>query len=270
VTDEGITTPTRRGGIRLNRVVFVLLLAVLAIMVVRLVVPKVQLILATTRSAPAYSPPVRAGQLVLGACTGGFYARDGSRIVLTMSAHCGDPGMTVTTDDGAVVGVEGPRAQLANCPAGRFCSPSDFMPMVLEAAQVPWGHLNLVDFTGGGYRTIAPGTAPLACGDIHVGDKVEVGGRNWYRSGKVIQLDQPYAFTTDVIFPCMFITDIEAGVGDSGGAVLVNGLPGGITAREIDGYLGFTPLAEGLANLNLTLCTDPDCGLAPPGGTGGG
>ena len=30
------------------------------------------------------------------------------------------------------------------------------------------------------------------------------------------------------------------------------------------GSLGFTPLAEGLAQLGLKLCTEPDCGLVPP------
>jgi hypothetical protein len=61
----------------------------------------------------------------------------------------------------------------------------------------------------------------------------------------------------------MVITDINAYLGDSGGAVLVNGLPAGTTAREIGGYLAFTPLAEGLENLALVLCTSPDCDLSP-------
>ena len=209
-----------------------------------------------------------AGQLLPANCTGGFYASDGEHIVLTMSAHCGVPGAAVNYADGVVIGVAGPRAQLADCPAGRFCSPSDLMPIVVEPSQIPWGHLNLVDFTGGGYRTIAPGTRPLACGDMHPGDSVEVDGRNWHRTGTII-VSEPYDFPTDTIFPCMLISDIAAGVGDSGGAVLVNGQPGGITAREIDGYLGFTPLAEGLDNLGLTLCTDPDCGLTPPATSAG-
>ena len=259
--DQPATPPKPQPRIRPNRVVFVLLVAVLVLVVVKLAVPKVQFLLATTRTSPAFNPPVDAGQFLIGA--GGFYAREGDHVVLTMSAHCGEPGSQVRTDAGTLLGVEGPRAQLADCPAGRFCSPSDFMPLVLEPSQVPWGHLNLVDFTGGGYRTLAPGAAPLACGDIHVGDVVEVGGRNWYRSGKVIQLDQPYSFPTDVIFPCLFITDIEAGIGDSGGAVLDQGRPAGITAREMDGYLGFTPLAEGRENLGRSLCTDPNCGLVP-------
>ena len=51
--------------------------------------------------------------------------------------------------------------------------------------------------------------------------------------------------------------------GDSGAPVLINGLPAGVTARVISGYLAFTPLAEGLANLGLVLCTTPDCDLSP-------
>lgn len=68
---------------------------------------------------------------------------------------------------------------------------------------------------------------------------------------------------TDIIFPCMVVADIEAVGGDSGGAVLVNGLPAGSTSRRVDGHLGFTPLAEGLEFLGLTLGTTPDCDLVP-------
>ena len=58
--------------------------------------------------------------------------------------------------------------------------------------------------------------------------------------------------------------DVEVGVGDSGGAVLVRGLPAGVASRSFGGRLGFTPLAEGLEALDLELCTTPDCGLAAP------
>ena len=260
--------PRPRPRIRLNRVVFVLLISVLVVLVVKVVVPRVQLILATTRVAPAYSPPVLAGQMLWG-CTGGFYARQGDRVVIAYSAHCASPNGTVTLPDGRLLGQSGMAANIVPCPAGRVCESSDFMPVYLDPTNIPWGHLNLVDFTGGGYRTIAAGSRPLACADIHVGDSVELGGRNWYRTGNVV-VSERYEFAADVIFPCMLVTDIEVGIGDSGGAVLVNGQPAGITAREIDGSLGFTPLAEGLATLNLTLCTDPDCGLTPPAGIGAG
>jgi hypothetical protein len=264
VSDDSTTEANaRRFRVRPRLVGFIALVALLLVLVGKALIPDVQFFLATTRTTPVYQPPVLAGQLLHANCTGGFYARDADRVVLTLSAHCADEGQTILQADGAVLGVTGHRASLADCPAGRFCSPSDFMPMILDPAQIPWGHLNLVDFTGGGYKAIAPGARALACGDIHVGDPVEVGGRNWYRTGKVIQIER-YEFDVDVIFPCMAIADIEAGIGDSGGAVLVNGQPAGITAREIDGYLGFTPLAEGLDNLGLTLCTDPDCGLVPP------
>ena len=36
------------------------------------------------------------------------------------------------------------------------------------------------------------------------------------------------------------------------------------SAFGCSGWLGFTPLAEGLDQLWLDLCTTPDCGLVPP------
>ena len=67
-------------------------------------------------------------------------------------------------------------------------------------------------------------------------------------------------------FPCMIAAYVPTGSGDSGGAVLVRGIPAGVISRSFSGNLGFTPLAEGLAELGLTLCTTPDCGLVPPTG----
>jgi hypothetical protein len=65
-------------------------------------------------------------------------------------------------------------------------------------------------------------------------------------------------------FPCMIASRITAGSGDSGGAVLVRGIPAGVTSHSFGGSLGFTPLAESMAELGLDLCTTPDCGLVPP------
>jgi hypothetical protein len=61
----------------------------------------------------------------------------------------------------------------------------------------------------------------------------------------------------------MAIADILVAVGDSGGTVLVAGQPAGVIARTMGGKMGFTPLAEGLENLGLVLCTTPDCDLSP-------
>jgi hypothetical protein len=122
--------------------------------------------------------------------------------------------------------------------------------------------LNLVDMGAGGYRTIAGGTRPLACADIHEGDHAEADGREHYRSGTVIDVG-PYEHASDTMFPCMVVTDIEVHPGDSGGAVLINGLPAGTASRDVGGHLAFTPLAEGLANLGLVLCTTPDCDMSP-------
>lgn len=65
----------------------------------------------------------------------------------------------------------------------------------------------------------------------------------------------------------MIISSVKVDGGDSGSAVLVRGIPAGVTSRSFDGSLGFTPLAEGLAELGLDLCTELDCGLTPPGGS---
>ena len=248
-----------RPRVRLRRVVFIVLVAVL----VGSLLAVANTARGWIRTTPRFDPPVLAGQMV--ACTAGFYARRGDEVVLTISAHCYNPDVP-PTDAAGVVGTYGRKAQTTEgCPAGRFCSPSDFIELVLSPDHIAWGHLNMVDLGPGGYRTFTSDTRPLACSEMHEGDRVELDGRTWYREGRIIQIG-PYDFDTDVIFPCMVVTDIEAGIGDSGGAVFVNGQPAGVIAREFGGgrYLGFTPLAEGLANLGLTLCTDPDCGLTPP------
>jgi len=218
-------------------------------------------LLPSARTAPRYDPPVLAGQSVTGACSGGFYARDDRTVVLTISAHCHQPGVALR-DEAGLIGVLGERAQLADCPPTRFCAPSDFLALALAPDRIPWGHLDQVDMGAGGYRTLAPGTEPLACDDIARGGRVEIDGRERYRTGTVLEVG-PYRHATDTIFPCMAVADIDVGVGDSGGAVLVDGLPAGVISRELGGRLGFTPLAEGLENLGLTLCTSPDCGLSP-------
>ncbi|HET7181691.1 MAG TPA: hypothetical protein VFI15_05605 [Candidatus Limnocylindrales bacterium] len=214
----------------------------------------------TARVAARFDPPVLAGQTVTPGCSGGFYARKDQTIVLLSSAHCMEPGVRLRDGDGRVVGVLGPRAQLADCPPDRFCAPSDFMPLALLPDRIPWGHLNVVDMGAGGYRTIADGTRPFGCADLAKGAQVEVDGRERFRSGTIVATG-PYDL--DTIFPCMALTDMEVGTGDSGGAVLVKGQPAGIIARRINDRLGFTPLAEGLENLGLTLCTTPDCDLSP-------
>jgi len=224
----------------------------------------------TARTTARFDPPVLAGQIVPGACSGGWYARHDSSIVLTIAGHCAVPGTTLRDGSGRVVGVFGPPAQLLDCPPGRFCSPSDFLTLELAPDRIPWGHLDVVDLGAGGYRTIEPGTPALGCADIHVGDRVELDGREHFRTGKVVATGR-YEYPTDVIFPCMVISDIGAASGESGGAVLVNGLPAGSTSRKIAGDLAFTPLAEGLDKLDLVLCTTPDCDIQrPPAATPGG
>lgn len=221
------------------------------------------------RATPVYDPPVLAGQVLFGPCSGGFYARLGDHVVLTSTGHCTTEGTVATDPDGTGVrGVFGPPARDATCPIpGHTCASSDIDYLVVAADRIPWGHLDLVDMGAGGYRRIAPGTKALSCDGIHMGATAEIDGRGIFRSGRVLEkgennqdpaLDGAY-------FPCMATADIQVASGDSGGAVFVDGLPAGVTSRSFGGNLGFTPLAEGLAQLGLMLCDAPDCGLTPPG-----
>lgn len=223
------------------------------------------------RTTPVYEPPVLAGQWIPGYCSAGFYARLGDSIVLTTSPHCAGEG-TVAHDPGlaTVQGVFGPTAQDATCPyPGHTCAASDLNYLVVAADRIPWGHLNVVDLGTAGYRVIPPDTRPLACADIAIGDQVEIDGRGEYRSGVVAEKGQNLSPPAQdgSFFPCMVASHIQVGGGDSGGSVLVRGIPAGITSRSFGGQLGFTPLAEGLAELGLDLCTTPDCGLVPPPGS---
>jgi hypothetical protein len=220
------------------------------------------------RTTPFYDPPVLAGQQVWGFCAGGFYARHGDTVVLTSSGHCTGAGVVAYEPDGVTVrGTFSAPAHDPSCPyAGHACAASDMNYLVVAPDRIPWGHLNVVDLGVGGYRVIAPGTQALGCPDIAVGDSVEIDGRNLYRSGLVTEKgDNKHDASTPYLpFPCMIAAPIGVEPGDSGGAVLVRGIPAGVTSRSYGGYLGFTPLAEGLAEMSLTLCTTPDCGLTPP------
>jgi len=253
-------TGTRRPRIRVRRILFaVLLVALLAEGAVILSTVRAYL-----RTTPVYDPPVLAGQLAPGHCSAGFYARHGSQVVLTTSAHCGSEGEVVTAADGTLFGVLGPSARLEPCPhPDRACAGSDMNAITVEPDHLPWGHLNQVDLGAGGYRVIADGARPLACGDIAAGDRAEVNGSLKFRDGSVLEKGENN-FADDVYFPCIVATSITGQVGDSGGAVIVNGQPAGITSRVFGTHLAFTPLAEGLEELGLELCTTPDCGLVPP------
>jgi hypothetical protein len=219
------------------------------------------------RTTPVYDPPVLAGQQLYGACAGGVYARLGDQVAITSTGHCTSAGTVAYEPDGVTVrGTFGPSARDATCPyAGHTCASSDINYLVVAPARIPWGHLNEVDMGVGGYRVLAPGTSALSCADVKIGDRVEIDGRTVYREGKILEkgenLQDP-AYDGSY-FPCMIISDVQVASGDSGGVVLVNGIPAGVTSRTFGGNLGFTPLAEGLAQLGLELCTAPDCGLDP-------
>lgn len=250
---------------RLVRAFAILMPVVLVIAAAYLVGGAVRDFMGTIRKTPRFDPPVLAGQNVPGPCSsGGFYARDQQTIVLTMAAHCADavPGGPLRDSEGRLVGTFGQPAQLSDCPTDRLCAPADMITLVPTPDRIPWGHLNLVDMGADGYRPITPDMRPLTCADIRMGDPVEVNARDHYRTGTVIAIG-PYEHETDWIFPCLVVTDIGGGHGDSGSPFFINGLPAGTTSRLMGGYLAFTPLAEGLANLGLVLCTSPDCDVSP-------
>lgn len=213
-----------------------------------------------------YDPPVLAGQQLWGYCSGGVYARRGTTIVLTSTGHCTREGEVAYAPDGTTVrGVFGPAARDETCPyPDHTCASSDINYLVVAEDQIPWGHLNLVDFGTGGVRTIAAGTRPLGCADIAIGDAVEINGRNIFRSGTVAEKGDNLKPGDGAYFPCMIAARIQVATGDSGGVVLVRGIPAGVTSRSFGGFLGFTPLAEGLTQLGLELCTTPDCDVTPP------
>jgi len=221
----------------------------------------------TARSTPVYDPPVLAGQMAVPVwCAGGVYGRHGNQVVLTSSGHCGTEGAT-ETDANGVVGVWGPISNSATCAhPGYRCTASDMNYLIVASDRIPWGHLNEIDMGAGGYRTVTPDTKPLECSDIHDGDEIEFDGRAIYRTGHVIEQREylPPVALDPIYFPCIVIADINAWTGDSGGVVLVNGVPSGIASRRFGNLLGFTPLGSGLAELGVTLCVDPDCGLTPP------
>ncbi len=251
--------PIARSGRRWLLLV-IAVVALVAIAAVALVRPWLQ----ADRSAPLYDPPVLAGQQLWGACAGGFYARLGETIVLTSSGHCATEGSLAYAQDGTVRGVFGPTAQLPSCQhADKKCKPSDMNYLIVAEDQIPWGHLNMLDLGSGGYRTIGSGTAPLACDGIEVGDHVEINGRNVHRTGTVLEKGAYLHAGDGDFFACMVAADVQVATGDSGGAVLVRGIPAGVTSRSFDGLLGFTPLSEGLEHFGLELCTTPDCDLVP-------
>jgi len=245
--------------------------AIVALAGVLLGVVAFQLVGAVTtprRTTPVYDPPVLAGQQLWGYCSGGVYARLGQTIVLTSTGHCTTPGTVAYEPDGVTVrGTFGEPARDATCPyPGHTCASSDIDYLVVASDRIPWGHLNVVDLGTAGYRVLPPGTKPLDCAGVAIGDPVEIDGRNTYREGKVTEKGDNLKDAKDdgAYFPCMILADISVASGDSGGVVLVRGIPAGVTSRSFGGYLGFTPLAEGLAQLGLELCTTPDCGLERP------
>jgi hypothetical protein len=220
------------------------------------------------RVAPVYDPPVLAGQMVSAWCGGGVYGRHGDTIVITSTGHCAPEGQTLYDSNGTgIAGVWGPISHAPACPhPGYRCTASDMNYLIVAHDRVPWGHLNEIDMGAGGYRVISQGMRPLECADIDVNDAVEFNGRGIFRSGRVLGQREylPPATVDPIYFPCIVVTDLKAATGDSGGVVLVRGIPSGIASRRFGDLLGFTPLGSGLNELGVTICDTPNCGLTPP------
>jgi len=253
--------PVRRPRARLRWLVVAL--GVVALVVVTSVVTTH--VRETWRTTPIHDPPVLAGRIFMAWCSGGFYVRKDDAVYLTAAGHCAPEGYEVTSREGEPIGVFGPKATMERCPyPGKACLQTDLGIVRLVPTAIPWGHLNEVDMGAGGYRILGPDTRALACDDIRSGDLVEINGRDHYRSGRVVEKGENLYEADPNYFPCIIAADVRAQSTDSGGAVLVNGMPAGTISRSFQGYLGFTPLAEGLAALGLELCTDPNCGLTPP------
>lgn len=261
----------RAGGIRPRRVVFVVLAAILVVMLVWVGRVMVPLLLRHQRTTPVYDPPVLAGQVASPGCSGGVYALSATGdIVITTTGHCsntGDPKYLPGT--GRFIGTASAASNGLPCdrPDKNRCTASDMAYITLVPDIIPWGHLNEIDLGAGGYRVIAAGTRALSCAEVGQGDRVEMNAVGGYREGGIIG-QQPNDFPEDgTYFPCITVSDIDVFTGDSGGIVLVNGLPAGVASRSYAGKLGFTPLAEGLAEMGLTMCDTPDCGMPRPGAT---
>src|SRR5207244_898802 len=151
VADDGVSRhPLRTRKARIVRATTIVLLSVVLAVVAYWAAVAIEDRNETARTTARLDPPVWAGQNFIPPCAGGFYARHESTVVLITSAHCLNPGDTLRDDQGRLIGVLGPRAQLTDCPAGRFCAPSDILTLALAADRIPSRHLNVVDMGAGG------------------------------------------------------------------------------------------------------------------------
>ena len=264
--DNAVRSPA--GGIRIRRVAFMVLVGVLVVMLVGIGRVAVPLLWRRERTTPVYDPPVLAGQVVSPGCSGGVYAltADGD-VVITTTGHCSNAGdAKQMPGTGRFVGTASASSNGLPCdrPGKNRCTASDMAYITLVPEMIPWGHLNEIDLGVGGYRVIPAGTRALSCPEVEPGDRVEISGQGGYREGRVIG-QQANDFPEDgTYFPCITVSDIDVMSGDSGGVVLVDGIPAGVASRSYAGKLGFTPLAEGLAEMGLSMCDTPDCGMPRP------
>ena len=123
----------------------------------------------------------------------------------------------------------------------------------------------MVDLGEGGQRAIGRGTGPLVCGTSGWATRSRSTAGTTIAPARSPRRASTSATSHDGdYFPCM----VAAAYSESGRATREAqsscGGSGGVASRSFDGWLGFTPLSEGLDQLGLELCTTPDCDLAPP------
>ena len=139
--------------------------------------------------------------------------------------------------------------------------------VVAPGSPVLWGHLNGIGPGHGRLPDHPAGTRPLAC-------RRHSDRRPRWRSTAATSIEAERSRKGEnhhpegrSYFPCMVAAAIQVGVGDSGGAVLVRGIPAGVTSRRLRRMARVHPVAEGMAELDSNSARRPtaDSVPQPPG-----
>ena len=224
------------------------------------------------RTTEVYDQPVLAGQQLLEAPARRLLraARGHDRAHLHRPLH--EQGREITYDpDGTTVrGVFEPAAQ-TSCPyPGHQCASSPTSTTWWSHPdRIPWGHLNVVDLGTAGYRIIPPGTRPLACADIAIGDLVEIDGRNTYRSGTVAEKGQNLFPEDGDYFPCMIAAGMSRrGSQNWGVRSWCEGSRPASRVAATAAHSDSRPWPRDWTSWAWSCVTTPDCGLTPRVGGG--
>ena len=112
----------------------------------------------------------------------------------------------------------------------------------------------------------APTRRRSACDDIAIDDPIELNGRNVYRTGRSprrASTSTPSSRTARTSRACSRHGS-RSGRATPAAWCSSAGFPRASRRAASAGTSASRPLAEGLAELGLDLCTTPDCGLTPP------